>query len=132
MSAHFTGPLDCRQLGAQRWQLLAPLAFVRDSGETSTAPMGFITDFASVPEWAWSFGFPESGEYDAAAVIHDYLYTVHCIGPVEITKDDADEIFYEAMIALGVSHWRAVVMYKAVQWFGSSAWNANSAEGLSA
>lgn len=129
-NAHFTGPLDCRQISGSVWYLLAPLSFVRESGETITAPAGFLTDFASVPEWAWSLGFPPSGEYDAAAVIHDYLYTVHCVGPVAISKDDADEIFYEAMLALGVSRWRAYVMFKAVQWFGASAWNKNSGAGL--
>lgn len=48
-----------------------PFAF-RDAWQTVTVPLGFTSDFNSIPRALWSwfppFEFPEAG------VIHDYLY----------------------------------------------------------
>jgi len=128
MDAHFTGPLDCRQIDAENWQLLAALTFIRgddNDNEAITAPAGFVTDYASTPQCVWCL-LPKSGEYDAAAVIHDFLYKTHCIQGQPIDRADADDVFREAMDSLGVSWWQAATMFRMVRWFGGSAWNKDA------
>ena len=50
-------------------------------------PIGFVTDFASVPRLFWSLLRPD-GLYAYAAVVHDYLYWEQ-----PIAKEKADNIF---------------------------------------
>ena len=72
-------------------------------------PNGFVTDFASIPKWLhWLM--PPIGRYGKAAVIHDYLY----VNAIE-SKEYADNIFYDAMLVLKVSKWKAKIMYLGVK-----------------
>ncbi|EBY8229153.1 DUF1353 domain-containing protein, partial [Salmonella enterica subsp. enterica serovar Adelaide] len=48
-----------------------------------------------------------------AAIIHDYLYD-----NAFRTKQEADLIFLDGMMVLGVPEWKRIVMYLAVRWFG--------------
>lgn len=80
-------------------------------------PAGFITDFASVPRLLWRV-LPPTGAYGKAAVIHDYLYRT----PGIATKAEADNVFLEAMEALGVGWWTRYVMYEGVRAFGGSSY----------
>jgi hypothetical protein len=89
------------------------------SGNTVDVPIGFMTDFASVPRPFWIF-IPQWGKYGNAAVIHDYCYYDQTRA-----RKEADDIFYEAMGVLGVSSVTRHVMYWAVRYFGSFAWNGN-------
>jgi len=91
------------------------------SGETIRVPVGFITDFASVPRLFWSI-FPKWGKYGNAAVIHDYLYWVQ---DEQYPKKRADEIFLEGMLVLNVKKITAKILYWAVKYFAQSAWNDN-------
>lgn len=75
-------------------------------------PIGFRTDFASVPRPLWSF-LPPVGLYAKAAVIHDYLYESK-----SRSRKEADEIFLEAMVILGVPQWKRTLMFWAVRVFG--------------
>ena len=77
-----------------------------------TVPIGFRTDFASVPRPLWSF-LPPVGLYAKAAVIHDYLYESK-----SRPRKEADEIFLEAMVILGVPRWKRTLMFWAVRVFG--------------
>jgi len=90
-----------------------------NSGESINVPIGFITDFASVPRPLWWFT-PKWGKYGNAAVIHDYCYW-------EQTYDRrrSDEIFREAMGVLKVGKTKTLLLYYAVKCFGSWAWKAN-------
>lgn len=88
-----------------------------------TVPAGFVSDFASIPRAFWRV-LPPWGEYNRAAVVHDYLYRTH-----EMTRAEADETFLVIMGALGVASWKRRIMYRAVRWFGGRAWNRWSAEG---
>ena len=85
-----------------------------ESTEIITVPAGYTTDFASTPkviQWL----IPPTGQYGKAAVIHDYLYSTGLY-----SREKADEIFYEAMLVLGVPKWKAYSMFKAVRMFGGS------------
>ena len=75
-------------------------------------PTGFVTDFASVPFIFWSF-IPKWGKYGKAAIVHDALYQFQ-----SLPRGDADSIFREGMITLGVAKWRVFLMYWAVRLFG--------------
>jgi hypothetical protein len=89
------------------------------SGNAINVPIGFMTDFASVPRIFWIF-LPQWGKYGNAAVIHDY-----CYWDQTRTRRESDDIFYEAMGVLGVSSVTRHLMYWAVKYFGAPAWNGN-------
>jgi hypothetical protein len=93
------------------------------SEEFIDVPVGFQTDFASIPRPLWSI-FPPTGKYIKAAVIHDYL--IDNKGVVKIndsytsySKKRVDEIFLEAMEVLGVSKMTRKIMYYSVRAFGN-------------
>lgn len=85
-----------------------------NSNEFIKVPVGFETDFASIPK-CFQWLFPPIGKYGKAAVVHDYLY---CTGSV--TKEYADYVFYEAMGVLKVPNYIRRLMYYAVRKFGKS------------
>jgi hypothetical protein len=73
---------------------------------------GFISDLASIPKGArWLISKVE--KHSAAAVIHDALYVYH-----PLSKEDADDVFLEAMAVSGVPLWKRVIMYLAVKYHG--------------
>jgi hypothetical protein len=83
-------------------------------------PAGTETDGASVPRAFWSI-FDPFGEYFAAAVIHDFLYSP---GNIEFTRFESDVIFKEAMYNVGVPWYRREIIYQAVRIFGGSSYRA--------
>lgn len=104
--------------GRGSWKLLAPLAYKSDVAQTIfVAPMGFITDFASVPRLPIAYMLT-GGYAHAAAVIHDYLYSSH-----EVSRSMADAVFHEAILSAGGSKWRAALMYAGVRVGGWTAWD---------
>jgi len=113
----------------RRWKLCREFTYhigSKNSQDYIHVPAGFITDFASVP-WIFRMIIPKRGKYGKAAVVHDYLYQyhkqVHMLSGVIYTREQADQIFYQAMIVSGTKKWKAKVMYLAVRWFGWLVWN---------
>ena len=90
-----------------------------NSGETITVPLGFRTDFASVPP-IFRFLVPRWGKYGKAAIVHDFCYWKQ-----QYPRERADEIFREAMGVSEVARWRIFVMYRAVRLFGGRSWRGN-------
>jgi hypothetical protein len=89
------------------------------SGDTIDVPIGFKTDFASVPRILWSL-IPRWGKYGNAAVVHDFLYWDQ-----KLTRKKCDELFLEAMCVLNVSLPQRKLIYYAVRLFGWYAWSRN-------
>ena len=121
----FTEPLVVRKIDSHLW--MTERAFSYDVGwegndEKVTVPVGFRTDFATVPWGLWNV-FPPDGEYSQAAVLHDYLYYVQVY-----TRYKSDLIFYEAMGVLGVPGWRRSMMYMAVRMCGWLGWRRRRKE----
>jgi hypothetical protein len=94
----FDGPPEIRDLnweapeGQIRLQLLTPLVYhSKLLNRTITVPAKFVTDLASVPRLLWVV-IPPMGRYDAAAIIHDWLYQRGTV-----TRAEADNVFNEAM-----------------------------------
>lgn len=82
-------------------------------------PQGFTTDLASIPRILWSIYSPNKANTIPAAVIHDYLY--FC--PGEMTRAEADSIFYDALIYKHVKTRTAFKYWIAVRAFGHSHFN---------
>jgi len=95
--------------------LLEPLVFHQTEGQrTWTAPVGTLTDGASIPPIFWSvIGGPYEGKYRDASVNHDYECCVQ-----QNAWQDVHRMFYDGMMARGVELWRAKLMYFAVYFFG--------------
>jgi hypothetical protein len=125
LPSQFLTPLEVRELedtsadGRGTWQLLAPLVYQSEmAGRTFTVPAGFVTDYASVPRVPLVFLlFGDCGH--PAAVLHDHRYSMH-----DVTRETADLLFHEALLATDVPTWRAALMYAAVREFGLSHWEA--------
>jgi hypothetical protein len=89
------------------------------SGNSIEVPLGFMTDFASVPRPLWAI-LPIWGKYGNAAVIHDYCYWDQSRSRLE-----ADRIFREAMEVLQVPRCQIRILYYAVRLGGGLAWAGN-------
>lgn len=83
-------------------------------------PVGFVTDFASIPRVFWSVLRPD-GIYTYAAVIHDYLYWEQYL-----SREESDQIFKFAMEDFRVSTPEMNSIYSAVRLGGQSAWDQNA------
>ncbi len=121
----FTSRLEVTPLDdGRRWRLIRafPWGFI-------VVPVGFITDFASVPRLFWWLVSPW-GKYGKAAIVHDFLYQKHgyyfdgsTIGTwVPVDRWQADHEFLLGMVALGAAPWRRKLMYWGVRLFGWLAW----------
>jgi len=109
-------PVDANM---REWKLVEPITICIEDGRCWTIPKGFRTDFASVPKIFWNI-LPPFGRYGKAALLHDYFYRTQII-----PRKEADKIFLEAMLMMGVPAWKAYIMYWAVRLFGWKAWLEN-------
>ena len=117
MSA-FTTPLYLEYLDGRHYKVVQPFDFASEAAERIIrVPVGFVTDFASIPRFFWRI-LPPTGQYGKAAVIHDYLYNSH-----ETSRETADKVFLEGMAVLGVPAVTRNIMYRAVRMFGARAYN---------
>ena len=80
---------------------------------TVEVPLGFVTDFASIPS-VFHFIVQPFGRHAPAAVLHDYLYA---IGQNKARRL-ADRLFLNAMKDAGVPALRRSLMYRMVRFFG--------------
>lgn len=97
--------------GGRIYRLARPLKYVTDipARHCIQVPQGFESDGASVPRLFWRL-FPPSGQYTAAAIVHDWLCVQH-----PVSSKDAARIFLEAMENLGVPRRVRIPMYWAVR-----------------
>jgi hypothetical protein len=126
----FDSLLSIQERGDRDWTLLAPLIWEGTKGARFVVPVGFVTDFATVPRiMHWKVS--PYGPYTRAAVLHDWLldqlaewHKVNPLGGRESYKRpeppansrDVDGIFRRAMEDLGVRWDRRWVMWAAVRW----------------
>lgn len=79
-----------------------------------TVPVGFLTDFASVP-WFLTRWFKPDGPWAKAAVIHDYMLVRIDSTKMTHTRVVADSIFYEAMLVSNVGPILSYLFYMMVR-----------------
>ncbi len=117
----YFGRLLVRQLrNGRTWVTQCIFGFSSRTGITVQVPIGFVTDYASIPRVLWSV-LPPHGTYSAAAVIHDWLYWAQTT-----TREEADRVFLEAMLVSCVGQAKRAVIYRAVRLFGGAAWRDNA------
>lgn len=121
--SNFTSPAILEILDNYCFRVVEPFQFyVGDSQYPDaiyTIPAGFVTDLASVPRSLWAI-LPPHGRYAKAAILHDFLICPQDAGIspsrlLPVSRENADMIFYQAMLVLGVPSGQAWVMYCAVR-----------------
>lgn len=99
-------------------------------------PQGWLTDGTSVPRNIWSiFGITRDGLERGASWGHDWIYAhqghlfLHkwrddkwVLTKLELSREDADNIFYRSLLYLKLSPERAKLMFTGVRKFGKTAW----------
>lgn len=91
-----------------RWRLNTPLCFIFRH-RLIQVPVGFVTDFGSIPK-AFRSILSRSGKSLRAFIIHDYLYSKGVMD--HIKQRDCDEILYQLSIKDGESSWKAYLINK--------------------
>lgn len=117
--SQFTTNFKGELIGKNKWKNIEQFEYhvgSYPSEEIITVPVGFETDFASVPRIFWAYISPID-THAKAAVIHDYCYATACYN-----RKRSDELFLEGMVVLSVPPWKRVCMYYAVRWFSWYAW----------
>lgn len=104
--------------GSSFYELTLPLSY-QHNDTVYTAPVGFKTDFASIPKAVRGFIDEDESDIRDAAVIHDWLYSTG-----ELPRSVADIILRDAMRELGAGFVKASVVFLAVRCFGSSHFGA--------
>jgi len=105
--------LQVQSADDKRWKLLAPMVYC-GRNQKVTVPVGFETDFASVPrpvQWL----VPVSGRYTRAAIVHDWLCTEGLRANV-MSAHDVDGVFRRIMREAGVPLVRRWLMWTGVRW----------------
>lgn len=128
--AGFLTPLRVERVnGGNKWRVLEPFEYcigAADSKAKVIVPIGFETDFASIPRGLWNLFPPVGGKYDKAACIHDRLYQ----SPVYdndgwltlVDRKFADSVFKEAMEVQEVGRLSRWAIYSAVRLGGRGIW----------
>jgi len=105
-----SGDVVVRQIDNSMWELREELVY-QGRTDTFVLPIGFRTDFASVPrQLVWLL--PRYGAYTKAAILHDHLWALVDDG---FDPSDADGIFRRAMRELDVPFTRRWMMWAAVR-----------------
>ena len=91
--------------------LLEDFWYTDPKGKKWLAPKWSVINGASIPRPLWStVGSPYTDDYRRASIVHD----VACDDP-NVRRKDADEMFYEASLAGGCSHFQAKLLYVGVR-----------------
>ena len=116
----FATLLHLRYIDGRDWQLDSKLIYHSAIAGRIQVPVGFITDFASVPRVFWRVLPPD--DYGPAAVVHDWAYRSHAL-----TRLVADQVYREALAVLEAPRWKQWVMYWGVRVGGSWAYHRDRA-----
>lgn len=122
--SEFLDPLCLTEIDDKIFQICDhPLRYQSDIAGLLTVPVGFKTDFASVPRIGIIYAMLGDTAHQPA-VVHDWLYYAGIT-----TRKTADDVFLEAMIASGISAWRRWPIYWGVRAGGWYAWNDHRKKG---
>lgn len=116
-------PLHLGRFSDRMYFLRKPIGWKPNPGQNLpeiNVPVGFVTDFASIPRIFWSL-LPTDGQYTYPAIIHDYLYWDQ-----SISREDADKILRYAMDDFKVNSATIDTIYTGVRVGGWIAWDDNA------
>lgn len=124
--SRFLNHLTVTEVDDERFQVAySPFMYESDLlPGTIVVPLGFYTDFASVPRWMPIMYSLLGDTAHEPAVIHDWLYYMG-----ETTRENADDILLEAMKVKGMPMYRAYPIYWGVRVGGWAAWNQHRKDG---
>jgi hypothetical protein len=128
-STGFDSELSIHARTATTWVLTSPLTWTGTQGDTFVVPVGFVTDFATVPRFLHWLVLPY-GAYTRAAVLHDYLIEERINHPdpaLRVTSRDTDGVFRRVMQELGVPWAKRWTMWAAVR--AAALFNSRRARG---
>ncbi len=116
-----TTPLKVELGDGKKWRLAEKFRFYttiidKDKEVWFEVEEGFETDFASVPKIFMPV-LQWRDKFNKASVVHDYLYHTKIT-----TRKQADKIFLELMLALGINRLKAYTFYFVVRLFGWLYW----------
>ncbi len=124
---HLT-PAEIRQLGRSALRphvKLTERMHFEHGDKVYEIPAGYISDFASVPKLFWALFPPSDPHYSRAAVIHDWGYDTggvyvreHPCFTDRFVRAQVDDLFREAMVALGCRVTLRLPVYAAVRAWG--------------
>jgi hypothetical protein len=118
------GNLNLGRFAEPIYFLLKPTTWLPDKGQEQlksvNVPVGFVTDFASIPRIFWSI-LPPDGKYTHPAIVHDFLYWTQTV-----SRQDADQILKIMMEDFSVGTATVAAIYSAVRTFGGLAWDSNA------
>ena len=116
----FLSALDGRSVDDKLWLLLSPLHYESDILGPIKVPLGFMTDFASVPRVPIAYMlFGDRAHHES--VIHDYLYRTDSVP--QATYSQANDVFLEAMKVRGKDYFVRYAMYWGVVLGGWTAYH---------
>jgi hypothetical protein len=121
MKVTFINSLYCEELDDVNWMLIADFIVDADTAVSSrriTVPIGFQTDFASVPRIPVVFELYGNKAHEPA-VVHDYLYS---LGGTEADREYADNVLRAGIIAKNEGNDVAEAIYLGVRAGGASHW----------
>ena len=106
-----------RPLGQGRYVLTEPyIAQVDELGIAVHLPAGYVTNLASIPGWAWWWiGHPATGEFQDAAVVHDWICELAASRGAYSIRLIGDALFFHLLQCGGVPYWKRTLMYLAVR-----------------
>lgn len=102
-----------RRVDSTHWKLTNYPLLYRGRTQVFLVPIGYVTDFATVP-WFLQWFVPRTGVWTLAAVLHDWLIT-HGIPMGLVSSRDADGIFRRVLREEGVDPVRQWLMWAAVR-----------------
>ena len=117
-------PLHLGRFADPMYFLREPISWSPNLGQKYTAvnvPIGFVTDFASIPRIFW-IALPKDGRYTYASIVHDYLYWDQTR-----SKEEADDILRMSMEDFRVDSATITAIYQGVHLGGGPSWRDNAA-----
>jgi len=116
----FSTPLRLEGLSEpDEWAVLAPVVWLEGQLRIEV-PAGFVTDLASIPRELRGM-FDVNGPARRPGVLHDFLYCAR-----HISRLEADELLYRALVAEGMSEFTAKFYFFGVRAGGQVHWDTRA------
>ena len=132
--------VESRVLDTDLWRVMKGFRYYvgdKESNKWVDIPRGYLVDGASVPRILWNV-IPPWGRYGAATIVHDilceYLSLTLDGHPCKITREQADNILFEAMTVLEVNTEQydlikaGVTLHRKLHAISQPVWSARKAQ----
>ena len=107
------------------YRLVEPLNFILSDGSVICVPEGFVWDGSSSPRLFWSL-LPTEGDFEVAALIHDFLYNKPELG-FSRSYVDQEMLLWSKSLSntnkISLRNLDNYIRYLSVRIFGNFYWN---------